>query len=102
MMRRLVVAGGLILAACSGGETAHITSSVDLAVSGDQVKTETPPAAASTFATPTSAPDVSPALEETPPAAPASAPAAKPADKPAPGHVALKYLMGNVDPANDP
>jgi len=103
-MRRVVLAGGLILAACSGA-----SSSVDIAVSGNEVKAEappSPPAETLASATPTSAPDSTPAPEGGPPATPAPAPVDKPADtpsdKPAPGHIALKYLMGDVDPANDP
>ncbi|MFT3723094.1 MAG: D-alanyl-D-alanine carboxypeptidase family protein [Hyphomonadaceae bacterium] len=65
---------------------------------GVQATADNTPGTATTLGTPVTPPAPTPALTPTPPAP------AKPAEAPKPSgaHVALKYLIGDIDPARDP
>ena len=82
--RRIVPVAAIMLAACSEGST---SSQVNFAVSGDTVTVEE---------------DAMPSLASVDPAPPSPGPDGAPKATPAPGHLPVDYLIGNVDPANDP
>lgn len=80
MLRLLTPLAVLALAACAEKSATQ----VNIAVTGDNLAVGEPPQPAEFV----SAPEPTPPVAEPAPAAP--------------GHVALKYLIGNVDPASDP
>jgi D-alanyl-D-alanine carboxypeptidase len=80
MLRWLTPLAVLALAACAE----ESATQVNIAVTGDSLAVEEPQQPAELV----SEPDPAPPVAEPAPAAP--------------GHVALKYLIGNVDPASDP
>jgi hypothetical protein len=92
MLRWIIPAALAVLAACNGEGAPPARS----AVSSGPAQIETSTAQPAMLPAPAELASVEP---EAPPA-PSSAPA--PDGAPSPGHVPLRYLIGNVDPANDP
>lgn len=79
MLRSVIPLAILAFAACSDGNTPR----VNLALAEPAAETPSGP-------------------EDAPPSADSSAPGAKASDPTAPGHIALNYLIGRIDPASDP
>jgi D-alanyl-D-alanine carboxypeptidase len=92
MMLRWIIPAAALATLVACGEPG--ASQVSVAVSGADVKVETP----------APLPEQAQLTSAEPEAPPASSPAQAPAptSAPSPGHIPLKYLIGNVDPANDP